>query len=197
MLRKPFRTKRLYGRPLKLSDYPEWFAAYTEAFPAKNKYDKGKMSVRQCSLTTFKKIVDRHDKMASSGSTYIWACFHRKTKELIGLVDIFVISREDYQIANLGYRVLNRYWRQGYAKEMVKAAIPHVLKTLRLNRLEASIDRDNKPSLALARSVGLVFEAFKKSYHYHDGTWNDQMTFVATRKSCRLKSIKPFIKRPY
>lgn len=63
---------------------------------------------------------------------------------------------------------------------MVRLAVQVAFNKLGVHRLEASIDRDNKRSIHLAVSCGLLCEGIKKNYLLEGGRWVDQMVFVAT-----------------
>ena len=98
------------------------------------------------------------------------------------MIDIAIYERGSLQFANLGYRLFNRYWGQGFGQEAVRAAIKIGHTDLKLQRLEASIDLHNKRSIKLVKSLGLEREGIKRGYWYQNGGWDDQLIFVA-RKS--------------
>jgi RimJ/RimL family protein N-acetyltransferase len=87
--------------------------------------------------------------MAKQDFTYVWPIFERRSGACVGSIDIHIIARDVLQVANLGYRIDNRYWRRGYAREAVSRIIRAAFQDLKLNRLEAVIDLDNRPSIAL------------------------------------------------
>jgi RimJ/RimL family protein N-acetyltransferase len=188
---KTYRTRRLTLRPYSLNDYPAWAHAYLSVLPRKSKHDWIPSQKLPVNRREFARIVRRHQRLAKADRTYVWAIFDRKSGELLGHVDISVISRGALQFANLGYRILNRHWRKGYASEALTTMIPATLRELRLNRLEAVIDLDNRPSIALARSVGLNREGVRRSYYYQDLGWADQVVYTAIRQDFRLKTLHP------
>lgn len=67
--------------------------------------------------------------------------------------------------ANLGYRLLRRHWRQGYAREGSRELIRHGFADLGLDRILAQTMAVNVPSRATMASVGMRFvRAFVEPY---------------------------------
>ena len=109
----------------------------------------------------------------------------KKSGVLVGVIDFCVLYRDDYQMANLGYQIHNRYWRRGYAIEAIKAGFKIAFKDIKLHRLEAAIDLNNKASIALAKKAGLFREGIKKNYLLENGQWVDQLVYVMTPELLR------------
>jgi RimJ/RimL family protein N-acetyltransferase len=150
------------------------------------------MSPKKCSRAEFKKIVQRHERVARADQCYIYGIFEKRSGALVGAVDIFVIIRGLYQMGNLGYRIHNRYWNRGYGKEAASAALRIGFNDLKLNRLEAAINLDNKKSIALARSIGMRREGIKRRYLFENDQWTDHILYVANPEDIGLKARKAF-----
>ncbi len=195
MKRKTYKTKRLTLRPYRSSDYKSWAWAYKNILPKQAKYDWIPPAKLPVNKVEFQKIVRRHSKMEKEDRCYVWAIFEKSTGALLGHVDIAILTRDNLQVANLGYRVINRYWRQGFAKEALNHIIPRAFNDLRLNRFEAVIDLDNRPSIALTKAIGLKRECVRKKFYYQDGAWADQVVYVAIRQDFGLPKLHPFGKK--
>jgi len=59
--------------------------------------------------------------------------------------------------AELGYRLLRRYWRRGLASEGARELVRHGFEDLRLRRIFAETMAVNLPSRATMESVGLTY----------------------------------------
>lgn len=188
--RKSYRTKRLILRPYRMEDYSVWFDAYVHRLPQQSKYDLAPRDPKDCMRSDFRKIVRHHEKIARADECYIYGIFEKKTGALVGAVDIYIMIRSSYQMGNLGYRIHNRYWKQGYGKEAALAALKIGFKDLGLNRLEAAINLDNRGSMALARSIGMRREGIKKRYLFEKGQWTDHVVFAANPEDIGLKPKK-------
>lgn len=149
------------------------------------------MKAEKCTRRDFNKICKRHDRLAKQDKVYIYGAFDLKTHRLVGIVDIGIIVRDNYQLANLGYQVHNKMWGQGLGKELTVAGAKIAFTQLRLNRLEAAINTDNKRSLALARSIKMRSEGLRKRYLFENEKWTDNYVFTFTPEDLGLKGRAP------
>ncbi len=191
MRRIGLKTTRLHLRPYRLSDFKTWQSAYVDRLPAQNRFDRGPLSQKKCSIAQFKKLIKRHELLAKKDNIYIYGVFERKTQTLVGAIDIKILYRDIYQMANFGYQVHNRFWKKGIGKESARAGLVIGFTQLKLNRLEAAIDLDNLVSVKLAKSIGMRREGIKKNYLFEDGQWRDQIIFVANPHDLGLKPTQP------
>jgi RimJ/RimL family protein N-acetyltransferase len=192
MKREITETKRLILRPLKLSDYNTWFDAWTNRGPAKNRWDYGPMKAKDCGEKYFKWLLKRHRELAKKDDWYFFGIFEKKTGTLVGHVDLDIFVRGTHQFANFGYRLHNRYWGKGYGQEAARAGLHIGFKQLKLNRLEAAINLDNRKSIRLVKAIGMKREGIKRRYWFEDGKWVDHLIYVANPEDIGLKARKPF-----
>lgn len=191
MIRNKYKTSRFNIQGYTQKDYKTWFAAYTSLLPKKSKFDRGPYKPSECKKEVFLKIVKRHQLLAKEGKTFIWGIFDKTNGKLVGAIDVHILVRGEIQKANLGYQIFNNYWRQGIASEVLSKLIPMLLVDLKINRLEAVIDTDNRASIRLAKTIGLRNEGIRKNYYFQDGDWADQIVYVADRKLFKLPLLKP------
>lgn len=189
MIRKKYSTKRFIVRAYTKADYKVWFDTYTNMLPKQHKFDRGPQPASKCTKDYYSGLVLRHQNLSKKDDIYIWGVFDKKSGQLVGAIDIKIFTRGELQKANLGYQIFNRFWKQGIASEVLKKVIPDLLLDLKLNRLEAVIDLDNKASINLCKSVGLKREGIRENYYFQDGDWADQIVFVADRKLLKLPRL--------
>lgn len=192
MKRTEFKTKRLVLRALKNSDYAAWYDAYVNGHLKKSKWDRDPMKPNKCTLKWFYKIKKRHAELAKKDDCYVYCIFEKKTGTLIGQIDFDIFVRGTHQFANFGYFIFNRYWGRGYGQEASVAGLKIGFKQLKLNRLEAAINLDNKKSIRLVKSIGMRKEGIKKRYWFEDGRWVDHLIYIANPEDIGLKPTKPF-----
>lgn len=185
MRRLVHETRRLVLRPLRRSDYAVWFDAYTGGLPKMNKWDIDPYPVKKCSRVDFEKVRARHARLAREDKCYIYAAFYRG--EMVGAIDLSIYDRKTLGFANFGYRLFNRHWGKGFGQEMARGGLHIGLQVLRLQRLEAAIDLDNRRSIKLVKSLRMEREGIKKEYWFQDGRWDDQLVYVA--RPCHLKGF--------
>ncbi|MFC8826496.1 GNAT family N-acetyltransferase [Streptomyces sp. NPDC057137] len=97
----------------------------------------------------------------------------RETGAAAGMVNINSVIRGRYQGASLGYAAFAPSAGRGYMAEGLTATLRHAFDDLRLHRLEANIQPDNKASLALVQRLGFRYEGLSPAYLYIDGAWRD------------------------
>ena len=171
-------TNRLILRPQKSDDYQSWYAGFLGRLPQQYKYDEGQISLDGCDPAWFSNLCKRHQEQALSDYAYIFGVFLKETHQHLGNVDVSTIQREEKQWANLGYSIHNQYWRQGFGKEAVRAALMAGFE-FGYHRIEAVINLDNHFSIALAQSVGLQKECVRRRFYYENGEWVDHLIYVA------------------
>lgn len=186
-------TERLVLRLQKPSDYETWYAGFSGHLPQQSKYDKGQVSLEGCDIAWFSGLCDRHQEQALSDYAYIFGVFSKQTAQHLGNVDLSTIYREEKQWANLGYSIHNQYWKQGFGQEAVKAALIAEFEDLGYHRIEAAINLDNRPSIALAQSVGLQKECVRRGFYYENEQWVDHLIYVALPSDLGLAEKPPEI----
>ncbi len=175
-----------------MSDYKEFVDAYSNRLPQQNRWDTGHKTKEQCSRKIFQQVRKRHQELAENDDCYWFAIFEKKSGALIGHIDFDVFVRSTHQFANFGYQIYNRHWGKGYGQEAAKAGLEIGVRDLKLNRLEAAINVDNRKSIRLAKCIGMRREGIKKRYWFEFGKWTDHLIYVANPEDVGLKPRNPF-----
>ena len=74
--------------------------------------------------------------------------------DIVGFFNLSQIIRRSLQSAYLGYAVGQPFAGQGYMRDGIQLVLRQAFVDLRLHRVEANIQPDNHPSIALARGAG-------------------------------------------
>jgi len=180
-------TKRLIIRPLDKNDYKAWLDANTKSLPPQNPWDIKKKEKNKLTKKEFLKIIKFHKKNLKEDEAYHFALFLKKNGSYIGIMSLMSVTRNIFQNAFLGYFIFNNHWRQGYAKEAGMAILKIAFNELNLHRVEAAINPKNKPSIALANSLGLTKKYLSRKHLYTDKKWNDFMIYAATSEEFGIK----------
>jgi ribosomal-protein-alanine N-acetyltransferase len=75
--------------------------------------------------------------------------------------------------AFIGYYAFAGFDRKGLMKEALGLVLRHAFNRLKLHRLEANIQPQNRASIALARSCGFTREGYSRRYLKVAGHWRD------------------------
>jgi [ribosomal protein S5]-alanine N-acetyltransferase len=92
---------------------------------------------------------------------------------LVGYVGVTNVVRGNFLSAYLGYYAFAGHERQGLMGEGLTLVARYAFGTLGLHRLEANIQPDNRPSLALVQSCGFAKEGYSPRYLKIGGRWRD------------------------
>lgn len=185
------KTPRLTLRPLRKSDYINWHDAYAKGLPKKSKWDQGPLESKKCTKKVFEKVKNKLDRLAKKDDYYRFYVFEKKSGAIVGQIDFDIFVRSTHQFCNFGYQIFNRYWGKGYGQEASAAGLRIGFKQLKLNRLEAAINLDNKKSIRLVKAIGMKREGIKKRYWFEDGKWVDHLIYIANPEDIGLKSRNP------
>lgn len=170
-------TERLVIRPLKKDDYENWLYEFEGRYPSQHRHDKGKIDMSECTRDWFNRLVDKHQKFAIEDTAHIFGVFRKADGAHLGMVDFSTFARDEFQWGRIGYTIHNQYWRKGYGKEAVEAALALAFTELKFHRIEAHINLDNPPSIKLAESVGMEFECIRKGFLFENNEWTDHLIY--------------------
>jgi ribosomal-protein-alanine N-acetyltransferase len=107
---------------------------------------------------------------------------------IFGVFTMSQIVRGSFQSAYLGYYGHARHARQGYMREALELVLDEAFGPLALHRLEANIQPDNAPSVALALGGGFRLEGFSPRYLLIGGRWRDHERYAITVEEWRERS---------
>lgn len=101
----------------------------------------------------------------------------RETNTLVGDVGVHFIGKAGQQ-CEIGCTINKNYQGQGYAPHAMKLIINHLFGALNKQRIIASVDPRNTPSLRLLERLGFRKEAHFKKSLYLNGQWVDDMVYA-------------------
>lgn len=84
------------------------------------------------------------------------AVIHKESKEFMGFTGLKYIPELDE--VDIGYRLIPKFWRQGYAYESVLPCMEFGYNELKLDRLVALANPENIASISLMKKLGLTYE---------------------------------------
>ncbi len=104
----------------------------------------------------------------------------RFSKALVGVVELKDIFRGNFRNAHVIYSVFEGYARHGYMTKAVEELIHIAFSRLRLHRLEASIQPNNRASRSLAKACEFRKEGLTKAFLKKGGEWRDHERWAVT-----------------
>jgi [ribosomal protein S5]-alanine N-acetyltransferase len=124
--------------------------------------------------------------MADAGSSnrkkYFFAVERRDSSKIIGEVGFTVLSKNDFGgIAESGYFFIPQYWGQGFASEALITVNNFVFDELKLHKVVAGCDAENRASEKVMLKCGMIKEGEFKQHHFHRGKWCDRLKYGLVR----------------
>ena len=92
---------------------------------------------------------------------------------ICGVINLNIITYEALCSAYISYYGVIGQVEKGYMKEGLSQVIRYAFDELGLHRLEANIQPENQASIALAQSVGFIYEGFSRRFLKINNEWCD------------------------
>lgn len=99
---------------------------------------------------------------------------------IAGFVNLNSIIRGRFQNASLGYGAFAPTAGRGYMSEGLALVVRYALADLRLHRLEAQIQPENRASVRLVERAGFRNEGYSPDLLFIDGEWRGHERWVIT-----------------
>ncbi len=106
----------------------------------------------------------------------------KEDKSLAGAVNISQIFYGGFKSAYLGYYLFKGFSGKGYMTEALTLVLRYAFQSLKLHRLEANIQPDNKSSIKLVERCGFTKEGFSKKYLKVGGKWRDHERWAIVKE---------------
>lgn len=109
----------------------------------------------------------------------------RRTRALVGVVNLNEIAHGALQSACLGYYAFAPFEGRGLLRAGVALAVARAFGALGLHRVEANIQPANARSIALVRALGFRCEGLSPRYLKVGGRWRDHERWALLREEWR------------
>jgi len=167
----------VYLRYPRMSDHAGWAAVRGESREFLSPWEPVWAS-DELSKGAYRRRIKRYQKETRADSAYAFFVFRKEGDVLMGGCTLSNVRRGVTQCCALGYWIGERYARQGYMFDAVRALVPFVFATLGLHRIEAACLPSNEPSKNLLTKVGFRQEGLARRYLQINGEWRDHALFA-------------------
>jgi len=117
----------------------------------------------------------------------LWGEDEQARAVVAGYFSLGEIVRGPLNSAYLGYWVRCSWAGRGVMSQGMQMLLRQAFRSLRLHRVEANIQPENRASLALARRSGFRKEGFSPRYLKVSGRWRDHERWAMTAESWPLR----------
>ncbi|CAM4406534.1 GNAT family N-acetyltransferase [Zobellia roscoffensis] len=154
------KTERLLFRKVLPSDFDTWLPFHKDK--RSSEFWKGLPSDPKIACQQqFDRIFERYE----NGLGGMNALILKSTGDLIGLCGLLKQNVDNIEELEIGYSILPKYWKQGYASEAAKKCKMHARNNRLAPSLISIIHIDNIPSQRVAMNNGMHLE---KTTTYHN-----------------------------
>jgi [ribosomal protein S5]-alanine N-acetyltransferase len=156
-------TNRLLLRPVKLSDAEALLHVFSD--PKVMEFGFG----TQDFMWVKGRIRKWHEQIKLIGYGY-WVITLKTTQEVIGYCSLTQQQELSPIEIELGYRLRHSMWGNGYATEAALVVRDYAFNILKIPRIIALIDPNNRASIRVAEKLGMQYERdiMLKGYSYPD-----------------------------
>ena len=120
-------------------------------------------------------------------------CFliiRRRDEAIAGMINLSQIFYGPFCNAYLGYGLGVGFTGGGLMTEAVELILRFAFKDLKLHRVEANVQPENTPSIAVLKRCGFTREGFSRKYLKVGGRWRDHERFAIIIEDWKSNSKK-------
>jgi ribosomal-protein-alanine N-acetyltransferase len=144
------------------------FAQVAALSKASKKFHRGLISMAQ-----MQEDFDKYFKRSREKENAFFLICRAEDKAIAGMINISQIFMGNFCSAYLGYDLGVQFTGQGLMTDAIKLMLRHAFEDLKLHRLEANVQPENLPSLAVLEKCGFSREGFSPKYLKVGGRWRD------------------------
>jgi ribosomal-protein-alanine N-acetyltransferase len=142
-------------------------------------------STDELSKGAFRRRLKRYQRETREDLAYAFFVFRSGDNALLGGCTLSNVRRGVTQCCALGYWIGERFARQGYMFDAVRALIPFIFRTLGLHRIEAACLPTNEASKQLLAKTGFCQEGLARRYLQINGEWQDHLLYALLAEDVR------------
>jgi ribosomal-protein-alanine N-acetyltransferase len=98
-------------------------------------------------------------------------------RKVIGGVGIRIKSTK-HREGDIGYVLGRRYWNRGIVTEASRAVLDYGFTQLKLHRIYATCDAENRGSARVMEKLGMRYEGRKRENAFEKGRWRDTVMYA-------------------
>ena len=158
-----FQTPRLRIRRLQWNDLEAFHELQSNEKVMR--YTTGRPFSREENEADLKNVLAKYE--VPGNTFWVWAMERKLDHHFVGTCAIVETETKEFEI---GYRVLERFWGNGYGLEVTNGLIIHGFNEMDLPELVAYVDKKNQPSVIILEKSPFSFvkELYNENYQSED-----------------------------
>ena len=171
------RGDGVYLRYPRMSDYGQWASLRGESRAFLSPWEP-QWARDELTKGAFRRRLKRYAQEARGDTAYAFFVFRSQDDVLLGGCTLSNVRRGVTQCCALGYWIGERFSRQGYMFDAIRALVPFIFSTLGHHRIEAACLPSNDASKSLLTKLGFRQEGVARRYLQINGEWQDHLLFA-------------------
>ena len=171
------RGDGVYLRYPRMSDYGQWASLRGESRAFLSPWEP-QWARDELTKGAFRRRLKRYAQEARGDTAFAFFVFRSQDDVLLGGCTLSNVRRGVTQCCALGYWIGERFSRQGYMFDAIRALVPFIFSTLGLHRIEAACLPSNDASKSLLTKLGFRQEGVARRYLQINGEWQDHLLFA-------------------
>lgn len=132
---------------------------------------------------SYLRFVERSETQANE---FFLICRNQDEK-IVGTINLSQIFRLGFQNCYLGYYLFEDFIGKGLMTEAVGLVLLYAFKNLKLHRVEANVQPENKASIAVLKRSGFAKEGFSRKYLKVGGRWRDHERWAIIKEDWKYE----------
>jgi RimJ/RimL family protein N-acetyltransferase len=117
------------------------------------------------------------DQLEEKRKHICWTAREINRGEFIGLAGL-VISADRFKMAEIYFKLLPKFWGNGYATELAIRIFQFGFDKLDLHRIEAGVATENTKSIRVLEKLGMTREGIRRKILPIRGVWKDNYHYA-------------------
>jgi ribosomal-protein-alanine N-acetyltransferase len=167
------KGNKVYLRYPRIEDFEEYLKMSKES----KKFHRGLIKMSR-NRDEFEAFLARSEKPENE-------CFliiRKRDDAIAGMINLSQIFYGPFCNAYLGYGLGVKFTGEGLMTEAVELVLRFAFKDLKLHRVEANVQPENVPSIAVLQRCGFTREGFSRKYLKVGGKWRDHERFAIIKE---------------
>lgn len=181
-----FKSERLLFREFSKDDIDFFYSVFSNKDIMKyalKDYSKNKSDIENC----FNRVLE-NNKSKEQRKIYEFAVFLSKEEDYIGFAEIEITYQNECGgCGEIGYFILSDYWGMGYATEIAKAMCKFSFEEIKLHRVCASCNANNKNSENVMIKIGMEKEGEFIKARFKNGQWHNELRYSIINETWNTK----------
>ncbi|WP_435891127.1 GNAT family N-acetyltransferase [Meridianimarinicoccus marinus] len=180
-------SERMRLRPPAMADFVEWCELRRQSAAYLKPWEPT-WSADHLTKRGFSNRIHWVQRSISNGTALPLFLTERDSGALLGALTLDNIRRGPAQAGTLGYWIAERFARQGYMREAIRAVTHHAFTQMDLSRIEAACLPENAASRRVLEVSGFKYEGVAQSYLQINGRWRNHVLYANLRGDRRGRS---------